>query len=261
MKVFISWSGEPSKSIALALRDWLPMVIQAVEPYMSELDTHAGERWLQKVSTELDETNFSIICVTRENVKSQWLNFEAGALSKVVDTARVVPLLHGFSSTSDLAPPLGQFQAKLANEKGIKELLTAIDSHTEHPLGQVTLAKIFARFWPDLEEQVDEIPKTEIVALDEPERTDRELLEELLQLVRMNTAADADRRRGRLQFIQELHRHFGSAVHYASRSDTMHIRKSTADISESLLGYLYSTADKLGLQLQFSEGELPPSPE
>ena len=36
MRVFISCSGEQSRSIALALRAWLPMVVQHVEPWMSK---------------------------------------------------------------------------------------------------------------------------------------------------------------------------------------------------------------------------------
>ncbi len=38
MDVFISWSGELSKKIAEAIRDWIPCVIQAVKPYYSPDD-------------------------------------------------------------------------------------------------------------------------------------------------------------------------------------------------------------------------------
>jgi predicted nucleotide-binding protein len=58
-----------------ALRDWLPMVIQAVKPYMSDQDTDAGVRWLDTVSNELEGANFGIVCVTPDNVDSRWLNF------------------------------------------------------------------------------------------------------------------------------------------------------------------------------------------
>lgn len=82
--------------MAEALRWWLPMVIQAVEPYMSEQDIPAGERWQNSVSVELEAANFGIVCVTPENLDSRWLNFEAGAISKAVDRARLVPVLLGF---------------------------------------------------------------------------------------------------------------------------------------------------------------------
>ncbi len=34
MKVFISWPGKASGEAAIALKDWLPSVIQAIDPFV-----------------------------------------------------------------------------------------------------------------------------------------------------------------------------------------------------------------------------------
>lgn len=44
MKVFLSWSGERSRLVATALHEWLPQVINAVEPFISS-NIDAGARW------------------------------------------------------------------------------------------------------------------------------------------------------------------------------------------------------------------------
>ena len=75
MKVFISWSGERSHALAQALHDWIPLVLHNVEPWLSEADIEAGERWADAVAKELSDSNFGIICVTRENVGSPWVLF------------------------------------------------------------------------------------------------------------------------------------------------------------------------------------------
>jgi hypothetical protein len=69
VKLFISWSGERSKALAIAFRDWLPLVLHYVEPWLSEADIEAGERWAQSVAKELGSSKFGVVCVTSENVE------------------------------------------------------------------------------------------------------------------------------------------------------------------------------------------------
>src|ERR1700710_2297738 len=96
MKVFISWSGPASRTMAHALKGWLPLVIPAIDPFDSNQDIANGKRWTWELADRLAKTKVGIICVTPFNLRSSWLNFEAGALSKAVDhQAHVMPILLG----------------------------------------------------------------------------------------------------------------------------------------------------------------------
>ena len=84
---------------------------------MSGTDIEPGARWSNAIAEELDAISIGIVCVTRENQSSPWLNFEAGALAKrLIDQARVVPLLIDLTP-SDVLQPLGQFQIE-ADDQG-----------------------------------------------------------------------------------------------------------------------------------------------
>ena len=55
MKVFISWSGDRSKAVAEAIQEWVRMLIQSVEPWIS-IDIAKGKRWSSEISTRLGVT-------------------------------------------------------------------------------------------------------------------------------------------------------------------------------------------------------------
>ena len=127
-KVFLTWSGDRSKAMATALRVWLPNVIQAVEPWMSETDIAKGAGWNSEISSQLELAKIGIVCLTPENLDAPWVNFEAGALSKITGS-KVCTYLFGLSPT-DVEGPLAQFQATKSDDKDdTKKLLHTINRH------------------------------------------------------------------------------------------------------------------------------------
>lgn len=82
MKIFISWSGERARAVAGKLHEQLPIILQAVEPWMSDEDLASGSHWSSEIAEQLDVSNYGIICVSPERIEAPWLNFEAGAIAK-----------------------------------------------------------------------------------------------------------------------------------------------------------------------------------
>jgi TIR domain len=183
MKVFLSWSGSTSRAVALALRSWLPTVLQIVEPYVSSEDIEKGARWSVEIAQQLNDTAFGIICITKSNVGSPWLNFEAGALSKSVDTSRVSPFLLDLRPT-DLVGPMAQFQATLPRFDDVTRLLASINSATERPIDEVRLSKVVEKWWPELDEQLTVIRSEQPLADRRPQREATDMIEELLEISR-----------------------------------------------------------------------------
>jgi hypothetical protein len=181
MKVFISWSGERSHALAQALHDWIPLVLHNVEPWLSEADIEAGERWADAVAKELSDSNFGIICVTRENVGSPWVLFEAGALAKSMQGSKLIPLLLDLEHR-DITGPLAQFQAKKTDKAGLSEVINSINQTTNHAVPEARAKQLFEALWPEFEKKVDAIPNEPTAA--KHTRPQHEVLEELVSSVR-----------------------------------------------------------------------------
>ncbi len=157
MKIFASWSGQPSREIAELLREWLPNVVQSAQVYVSSQDIAKGERWLSNLASNLEEINFGVVVVTKTNVVAPWLMFEAGALSKLLSTGGVVPLLCGVTELEAVRNPLFQFQYSHFNEEGLRDLVMAINMRSERPLEERRMTSIFEKWWPDLAKDFEAI--------------------------------------------------------------------------------------------------------
>lgn len=181
MKIFISWSGERSETLAKALHEWLPLVLHYVEPWLSKSDIQAGDRWSIEVAKGLESCNFGVLCITRENLMSPWILFEAGALAKSMEEGRVIPLLLDLDF-KEISGPLAQFQAKKAENIGIKELVLSLNKAATVPVPELQLEKLFNALWIDLEKQISTIPKSSGPA--KHNRPQGEILEELVSSVR-----------------------------------------------------------------------------
>lgn len=155
-RIFISWTEGPSKAVALALYQWLPNVIQALKPWMSREKIQAGARWNAEVSGELEICHTGILCLTRENQREPWLNFEAGALGKNVGVSRVCVYLLDGMTPSEVIGPLGQFQMKAADEAGTLDILRSINDGLGESarLSPDVLRGAFEKWWTQLDAQI-----------------------------------------------------------------------------------------------------------
>ena len=156
MKIFISWSGNLSHEVALVLRDWIPSVIQNLETYVSSEDIDKGARWSNDISKELESSNFGIVCLTKENIKEPWVNFEAGALSKVLDNSRVCPFLFGIKRYEIESGPLVQFQSTIFKKEDILKLMLSINkANDSEKLTEENLKNSFEVWWHNLEDDLN----------------------------------------------------------------------------------------------------------
>lgn len=168
--------------IAEALRSWLPKIINAVRPWLSSADIDKGARWSVDVARRLEQARVGIVCLTPANLHSDWILFEAGALSKTVQATYVCPLLIDLEP-AQISGPLAQFQATRATRGEIMQLLGTINSSLDaSALPEQHLEEAFEVWWPKLEEQISLAPAES--GSTPPQRSEREILEEILDYVR-----------------------------------------------------------------------------
>jgi hypothetical protein len=222
VKVFLSWSGSRSRAVALALREWLPVILQSVEPWMSETDIPAGSRWNSEVGRQLQHAGFGIICLTSDNAAAPWILFEAGALAQSFEEGAVCPYLLDLPY-KDLNGPLTQFQGKRADAQGTYEVLAAINERADVRLPPDRLEKIFRQIWPEIDRAFSRIPAS--AELPRASRPEPEVLEELVTIVRrMERRLEGAERAGMEPIVKpDMNALFKAAMYVDVRTVQQHV--------------------------------------
>lgn len=188
MKVFISWSGKTSFEVAKVLKEWIPCVIQGIEPYFSSDDIDKGARWSTDIAKELEAAEFGILCVTKDNLNSEWLNFEAGALSKAIDKSKVCPFLFNLLPSDISNSPILQFQMTSVDRDDMYKLFKSMNKALgESALEETRLKKMFELSWNEIDtalKGIEDIP-TDVGEKKKGKSLDQQkILEEMLDLLR-----------------------------------------------------------------------------
>jgi len=135
------------------MHDWLPYVLNEVEPWMSSEDIKKGTRWASELAITLTKTDYAILFVTPENQFAQWLLFEAGALSTSLGAA-VATVLIDLDSDDLINGPLGQFQATKISRDDMRRLVEAMNSKLSRPHSDERLHRAFDMWWTSLEQKL-----------------------------------------------------------------------------------------------------------
>lgn len=189
MKIFLSWSGTHSRQVADIVRAWIPTVLPYTEPWISSRDIDKGSRWALDVASQLDDTNFGIICVVPGNVKEPWLNFEAGAISKSIESGRVAPLLVGLTY-DDVTGPLAQFQLTMLNHDDVLDLFRAINGNSESPIDDRRLVSNFDVNWAGIEHSILSIEPPQVAEVVLEPNGGQELRETEIEILKFLAQTD-----------------------------------------------------------------------
>jgi uncharacterized protein YjbI with pentapeptide repeats len=158
MKIFISCSGTQSQKIAEELQEWIPQVINNAKHYVTSQSIRKGARWLEEISKELEAANFGLVCLTKDNLESPWIMFEAGAISKNIKDSKFSCLLFDGLKQEEVEKPLSFLQNTEFSKEEYQKLMFSInDSLKDNKISGPLLTKSFEKWWPELESKIKNI--------------------------------------------------------------------------------------------------------
>lgn len=131
LPLFISWSGRQAEIIGQGFRALLPDAVNMVDLFISGSDIDKGTQWRDILSDKLDRAPCAIVCLTPESVKSVWLAFEMGAVSRASglegSKTRIWTYLLGLKPEDLQLLPFSQYQHTLTSEEDTFRLIKSIN--------------------------------------------------------------------------------------------------------------------------------------
>jgi hypothetical protein len=180
MKIFVSWSGTRSKLVAEFICKWIKQVLQGTNPWMST-DIEKGKSWGIEIHKVLSDSKFGIICLTKDNLESTWIHFEAGAIAKSAEGNVFTFLLD--IDNEEVKQPLGQFQHTKFQKKDVLKLLSDINNilsrNSETSLEPGVLNEVFETNWKKFNREIKLIAELDLET-EYVKRTPDDMIEEVL---------------------------------------------------------------------------------
>ena len=106
-----------------------------------------GSKWLDEVTTALNQATLHVVLASPDSVKRKWINFEAGAAH--VRGIPIIPLCHSGLTPAQLPVPLSVSEGLLlSSESGFKRFYAAI----AHALGSDVPDVNYAEYAQDVSE-------------------------------------------------------------------------------------------------------------
>jgi len=197
MQIFISWSGEQTKALGHALKDFIETTFAGhVLPFLSDSNIAPGERFNEVINDNLDGSVLGILLLTRSNVSEPWILFEAGALAGKTRSGSVIPLLVDLER-AELRPPLSQFNNVYGSlEEDVRKLCSRVNAELGEKLTAASFNLLFTEAWPKLQSAITRAQSLAArSAIVEAPRTQDDMLSEILlgvnALVRSTASAGA----------------------------------------------------------------------
>jgi len=180
--IFLSWSGPVSREIGMVFSDWIPTVLHNANPYYTPRDIDKGISWASDISKNLQKCEVGIFFITKENQESQWMNFEAGAISKGEESSRVISILFGIEP-NELKGPLKQYQNCEFSKEDILKLILVINKLLDITVKEDIVTKTFVNGWHELKRNIKPLLEKRDIKK-QVEIPIRDYLEEILMISR-----------------------------------------------------------------------------